>query len=69
MALRDPDNPAADEARVGAIAEGVRAYQLDRRPEDRALAERDARAYLARRDAVQAARVRALLKELEDVGG
>jgi hypothetical protein len=66
MALQDPDGPSADEARVGTIAEGVRAYRLEGRARDRVTAERDGRAYLARPDALQATRVRALLKELEE---
>lgn len=67
MALEDPEGPSADEARVGTIVEGVRAYRLDGRAQDRATAERDGRAYLARPDALQAAKVRALLKELEGI--
>jgi anti-sigma factor RsiW len=67
MVLQDPEGPAADEARVGTIEQGVRAYRLERRAEDRATAERDGRAYLARPDALQAAKVRALLKELKGV--
>lgn len=64
MALERPDEAAADEARVGIVAEGVRAYRLEGRAGDRALAERDGRAYLARPDARQKPRVRALLEEL-----
>jgi hypothetical protein len=65
VALADPDSSAADDARVGAIEQGVRAYRLDGRAEDRATAERDGRAYLARPGALQKPRVRALLKDLE----
>lgn len=61
-----PDDASSDEARVGVIEEGVRAFRLEGRAEDRAQAERDGRAYLARPDALQAARVRALLKALSE---
>jgi len=44
----------------------VRAHRLEGRAEDRATAERDGRAYLARPDALQAARVRLLLKQLSE---
>jgi hypothetical protein len=67
MAREHPAGASADAARVGTIEEGVRAYRLDGRPEDRAIAERDGRAYLARPDALQAPRVRALLRELEAI--
>jgi hypothetical protein len=43
------------------IETGLLAFRLERRPEDRSLAERDAAAYLDRDDARQAARVRGLL--------
>jgi anti-sigma factor RsiW len=66
MAREHPDGASADASRVGTIEEGVRAYRLDGRPEDRAIAERDGRAYLARPDALQAPRVRALLRELSE---
>ncbi|MET0553240.1 MAG: zf-HC2 domain-containing protein [Vicinamibacteria bacterium] len=66
MAGERPDDASLDEARVGVIEEGVRAFRLEGRAEDRAMAERDGRAYLARPDALQAPRVRALLKELSD---
>jgi hypothetical protein len=64
MAFDDGHDAASDEARVRTIEEGVRAYRLEGRAEDRATAERDGRAYLARPDALQAPRVRALLKTL-----
>jgi Putative zinc-finger len=64
MALDHENDTASDEARVRTIEEGVRAYRLEGRAEDRATAERDGRAYLARPDALQAPRVRALLKTL-----
>jgi hypothetical protein len=64
MALDHENDTASDEARVRTIEEGVRAYRLEGRAEDRATAERDGRAYLARPDALQGPRVRALLKTL-----
>ena len=66
MASERPDDAAADDARVATIEEGVRAYRLEGRAEDRAMAERDGRAYLARPDALQATRVRALLRTLSE---
>jgi hypothetical protein len=66
MALEQPEGPGADDARVGTIAEGVRAYRLEGRADDRVAAERDGRAYLARPDALQATRVRLLLKQLSE---
>lgn len=67
LALERADDASADEARVGVVEQGVRAYRLDRRAEDRATAERDGRAYLARPDARQKPRVRALLAELVEI--
>ena len=57
----DPSSDQADEARVLVIEAGVLAFSLSRDPADLARVEADARAYLARADAGQVARVRALL--------
>jgi Putative zinc-finger len=51
----------ADEARVRVVEVGAQAYRLARDPRDLAQLERDADAYLARPDALQAGRVRAVL--------
>jgi hypothetical protein len=64
FAQSEPTGPRSDEARVRVIEAGAEAYRLSREEEDRALAERDAAAYLARSDAGQAERVRALLASL-----
>lgn len=61
----DPGGPHADEARVSRIEAGVSAYRLSGDADDRAAAERDAADYLARPDARQAARVRAILASVE----
>ena len=53
------------EARVRAVEAGALAFRLGRDPLDRDRARDDARAYLARPDAAQAARIRALLDTLE----
>lgn len=54
----------ADEARVRAVEAGVEAWRRGGDAADRARAERDARSYLERPDARQAARVRAVLESL-----
>ena len=59
-----PDSPRADEARVRAMEASALAFNLGRNPRDRERARAAAEAYLARPDAVQAARVRALLEKL-----
>jgi hypothetical protein len=59
-----PDSPQADEARVRAMEASALAFNLGRDPRDRERARAAAQAYLARPDAVQAARVRALLEKL-----
>lgn len=64
FANANPDHPQADEARARLVEAGLVAFQLGRRPQDREITERDARAYLQRMDAPQAARVRAALKAL-----
>lgn len=64
-----PDHPEADEARVRMVEAGALAYRLGRRPQDREIALRDARDYLERPLTPQAARVRAVLKELDPAAG
>jgi anti-sigma factor RsiW len=64
FAAEHPDHPQADEARVRTVEAGALAYRLGRRPQDRETAMRDARAYLERAAAPQAARVQAVLKTL-----
>jgi putative zinc finger protein len=59
-----PDSPRADEARVRAMEASALAFDLGRNPRDREHAQAAAQAYLTRPDAVQAARVRALLEKL-----
>jgi hypothetical protein len=54
----------ADEARVRAVEAGLEAWRRSGDEGDRAAAERDARAYLERPDALQPARVRDALKAL-----
>ena len=56
--------PRADEARVRAVEVGFEAWRRSGDEADRAEAERDARAYLERPDALQAIRVRDALKAL-----
>jgi hypothetical protein len=56
--------PRADEARVRAVEAGIEAWRRSGDAGDRAEAERDARAYLERPDALQADRVRDALKVL-----
>ena len=60
----DPAGPRADEARVWAIEAGAEAWRLGGDERDRADAERGAREYLARKDARQQERVRAVLRTL-----
>jgi hypothetical protein len=57
---------SADAARVQVVEAGVEAWRLGRQAADRDLARRDARAYLARPDAVQRPRVGALLRSLDE---
>ena len=64
FARSHPDSPRADEARVRAMEASALAFNLGRDPRDRERARAAAQAYLARPDAVQAARVRALLEKL-----
>jgi hypothetical protein len=64
--VRYPGSPRADEARVRAIEAGIAAWRIGHDPADLGQARVDAATYLARPDAVQAGRVRALLK---NVGG
>jgi anti-sigma factor RsiW len=59
-----PEGAPADEARVRVVETGAQAYRLGSYPDDLARVREDARAYLGRQDAVQAARVRAVLEEL-----
>ena len=60
-ALAHPTGARADEARVRVVESGVAAYRLGGDPEDLSRARADAAAYLQRKDAAQAERVRALL--------
>lgn len=63
--LRDlPEAPGADEARVRLVAAGVEVYRFSDDENDLRQVLADAAAYLARGDAVQPERVRALLEEL-----
>jgi Putative zinc-finger len=66
LAERDPGGPRADTARVGVIAAGAEAVRLGGDAEDLALLERDGAAYLARRDAAQADRVREILASVAE---
>lgn len=59
-----PEGAPADEARVRVVETGAQAYRLGSYPDDLARVREDARAYLGRQDAVQAARVRAVLEAL-----
>jgi hypothetical protein len=54
----------ADEARVRVVETGAQAYRLGSDPDDLARLRDDARAYLERKDAAQAVRVRAALEAL-----
>jgi hypothetical protein len=67
FAQSEAAGPRADEARVRVVQTGAQAFRLSGDAEDRAAAERDARAYLARPDALQAERVRAILATLDPV--
>jgi hypothetical protein len=62
----DPDGKGADAARVRVIEAGLEAYRLGGDEADRLQAQRDADAYLARADAAQADRVRAIVRRLRD---
>ncbi len=57
-----PAGPRADEGRVRFIEAAVAAFRLTGDPADRAIAEREGRAYLAVPDAPQASRVRDALR-------
>ncbi len=59
-----PSSPRADEARVRVIQTGAEAWRVGADPADLARTREDAAAYLARRDAAQATRVRSLLESL-----
>jgi hypothetical protein len=59
-----PEGAPADEARVRVVETGAQAYRLGSDPEDLSRLRDDARAYLERKDAPQAARVRAALEAL-----
>jgi hypothetical protein len=61
---RFPESPHADEARVRIVETGVTAWEAGTEPGDRDRARRDAAAYLQRKDAGQAGRVRGLLTRL-----
>jgi hypothetical protein len=64
FALRHPDEPRADEARVRVIALGIDIARRTGLSSDEAQARKDAADYLARKDAAQKERVRALLDDL-----
>jgi Putative zinc-finger len=59
-----PSSPRADEARVRVIETGAESWRVGGDPADLSRAREDARAYLAREDATQAPRVRAVLEAL-----
>ncbi len=59
-----PEGAPADEARVRVVEAGAQAYRFGSDPEDLARLRDDARAYLERKDAAQAARVRGVLDAL-----
>lgn len=59
-----PSSPRADEARVRVVETGAEAWRVGAERADLARLREDAAAYLARRDAAQPARVRALLEAL-----
>jgi len=60
-----PAGPRADEGRVRGIESAAAVFRLTRDPADRAIAEREGRAYLAVPGAPQAARVREALRLLD----
>jgi hypothetical protein len=62
--LRYPAGRRADEARVQVIVTGIAAWRLSGAAEDRSLLEQDAAEYLAREDAAQKDRVRALMESV-----
>jgi len=64
-AQSEPPGPRADEARVCLVEAGAQAFHLSGSEADRAVVERDATAYLARSDAAQAERVRAIVGSLD----
>lgn len=66
FAREHPAGLRADEARVRVVELGGLAYRLEGDPRDLALLREDARAYLGRKDAVQADRVRAILKDVRE---
>ncbi len=60
-----PASPRADEARVRLVETGAAVWRLGRDPRDRERVREDAAAYLDGEDAVQKARVRAVLENVE----
>jgi hypothetical protein len=60
-----PSHAGADEARVRALEAGAQLYRLGQDPRDLESLRADAAAYLARPDAAQPDRVRALLRQLD----
>jgi hypothetical protein len=60
-----PAGPRADEGRVRWIESAVAVFRLTGDPDDRAMAEREGRAYLSSPNAPQAARVTAALRRLD----
>jgi len=65
-ALRFPESPRADEARLRVVETGAAAWRLGRDPDDRARVMEDAAAYLDRRDATHAPQVRAILQKVQE---
>lgn len=61
-----PTGPRADEGRVRYIEAAVAVFRLTRDEADRAIAEREARAYLAVSGAPQTSRVQAAVRRLDD---
>ena len=59
-----PSSPRADEARVRVIETGAEAWRVGGDPADLSRTREDATAYLAREDAAQAPRARAVLEAL-----
>ena len=64
FAVRHPEDPRADEARVRVVSLGVELARQTGAEDDRARARKDAADYLARKDAAQKERVRSLLEGL-----